>query len=314
MVEGLGGSMGRYSTEIVVDPLKQQTFDFEPLLPKLELTIKAPGIEAADWRYLIEHEDSERTRWRDEREHWLLPKLDGPTVRDCMTPARYKVRVQALDKSGNIRLAALRMIEINADSSVEILLSDDVGSLDVEMVDVPLLARLIYQAPVTVYFKDAAGNFVNPGDSTLASRREFKFRIPSVPAGTYTVIVTAPGFQPFETKDVVISKAATTALKATPELAGALKVTLKDVHFNMKTNIVWVMEDADGKPVTLLLPDGRIATAHFDFDNGGVVELLNLTPAVKQVRIKVEGYKDIVIKTDVKPGQTIEAEATAEKE
>lgn len=312
-VQGIGGRTGTHESEVVVDGLKEQAFELRPVLPKLELTINAPGIDGEDLRLNFGAQGRERMPWDDE-EHWQLPSLDGPTVIDCLSLKRYVVRVQALDDVGEVRLAARRTVDIAGDTSLEILLTDDVGSLEVELVDPPVGFAAYRRVPVTVYFKDAAGELVFPGDSTLASRHSRKFSIPSVPTGTYTVIVTAADCQPFETPDVVIRKGESTALKATPEQAGTLVVTVKDIRLDFDSNIEWVMEDADGEPVELLLPDGSVATARFQGQGGTVLELLNLTPDVKQVRIKIEGYTDIVVKTDVKAGETIKADAIAEAE
>lgn len=308
-VKGVQNRSGSHQAEVVVDQLREQTFELQPVLPMLEVSVNAPGIAAEDLRLRLEPAEMPERRW-DEEEHWVLASLDGPTLIDCLAPGQYILRVHALETNGNVRLAARRRIEVHEDSKVEILLTDDVGSLDVELVGKPASPADRYRVPVTVYFKKATGEFVVPGDSTLASRHERKFSIPSVPSGTYTVIVTAGGFQPYETRDVVIAKGKATALKATPELAGALVVTVKDVLLDHNSEVSWTMEDKDGNPIELLLPDGGIAAARFRH-RSATLELINLTPDVKQVRIRIKGHEDIVVKTDVKPGETISADASA---
>jgi hypothetical protein len=313
------GSSGYFRTEFEVTKLREQTLKATVELFRLDVTIKVVApLTIDDVRvYLRRVETEEYRNWRDDDEPALLiPDETGKISFDCLTAADYDLFIRVYDE-GNVLVNAIRKpISLKANFTTTVTVTDKVGTLNVQIEGDPLYPTRGVSAWPTVYVLDAKGKQVLPGDpSLLEEYLAPTFSIPGYPVGTYTVIVAAVGFQPFEIKEVKIEKGKTTSVKATPEKAGGLLVTANNLKFDMGTNVEWTYEDALGKPLAMWLPRGSVSAATMGDHkgNGAIFEFCNLTPAVKQVRIKVAGYKDIVIKVDVKAGETLKKEVLGEK-
>lgn len=315
LVEGTG-SAGWYSTEASVDQTGEQTIKMKVALYRLDVTLKVvDGLDIDNVRAYLRRADDDRRSFRDDPQ-LLMPDEDGKLSFDCLSPHDYHLFVRVYD-DGNVLVNALReTIEVKGNKSVSVTVTDKVGTLSVQIIGNPLRTTYGTRATPTVYLLNSKGKVVEPSDPSLLEEIfNYSFSLPGVPVGTYTVIVAAPGFQPYEEKNVKVEKGKTVQVRAEPEQAAALVVKASELCFDMGTSIDWSYEDADGKALEQWLPRGSVTTAIMGDmkGNGGVMEFINITPEVKQVRIRVEGYKDILIKLDVKAGDVVTKDVKGEK-
>ncbi|MCB9933086.1 MAG: carboxypeptidase regulatory-like domain-containing protein [Planctomycetes bacterium] len=311
-----GASSGYFAADITVDKKPEQSIKLKIELFRLDVTFKvAAGVKIDNIGVYLRYAEVRRS-WPDDEPDLLTPDADGSISFQCLSPADYQLYVRVYDDDGVLQNALMKAVTVKGNTTLTVPVTDQVGTLSVQIEGQPLRSTLGMSSWPAVYLLDAKGEAIQPGDPTLLEEvRGFNFSIPGLPVGTFTVVIAAPGFQACEIKDVKIEQGKTTSVKATPQQAGALVLNINNLPFDMETEINWSYEDAKGNPLKLWLPAGSSTVAIMGDrnGNGAKMEFSNMTPAVKQVRIKIEGYKDIVVKVDVKAGEIITKDAKGTK-
>jgi protocatechuate 3,4-dioxygenase beta subunit len=135
--------------------------------------------------------------------------------------------------------------------------------------------------------------------------------LPTIPAGTYTLVMSSAGCLTLEKAGVVISKGEQTAIEVDLTAAAELHLTV--------TNSEITQEQLDNAKVRYFDAQGAEITRHtnpFDAWSGaGAPEKPTLVaryigPGVAKVRVKVQGFAEIELPVEFEPGKKIERNET----
>src|SRR5690606_26362537 len=120
-------------------------------------------------------------------------------------------------------------------------------------------------------------------------------RIPSLPAGTYEMVLVARGLQPWK-HEITVEAGKTARVLANPLAADALRLRVDAAQLESieKSNPGVLFEDASGGRVSMYLPGGSALLLFIDDLGEPVLMIHNLHANVAQVRLVADGYEDVV--------------------
>jgi hypothetical protein len=290
-----------FVTELEVEQQATQTIELKPDVPVFIVELDVPpevdmarvNLEVAaleTWPY---------RRWtvrpRDDRRVPLIGLANGP----------YRFTARVVDNKDEVLYIGILEASLEGSGRVTLTINTNVGTIVAHVSGEPNLRRGHPRARITL--TDEHGRTIQPeGQSHEYLGVGVDHTIPYVPAGRYTARVTAFGLQPKDV-EVTVTRGEVTNLAVELETAAVLRLTVKGIDFEAfrtgEVTAIWQLEDADGVPITIPAPDNNLGTLEATPDGKGLVlTLINLTPQVRQVRTQIEGYEEIVVKVEVKPG------------
>ena len=167
-----------------------------------------------------------------------------------------------------------------------------------------------------VQVKDAAGHvldFENNSVGFFSPAEGAKAELPTIPAGVYTVIVNAGGCLPLEKPDVEITKDNRTDIEVDLTVAAELQLTVTNAEVTQAMLDGAKVSFHDAQGAELALP-----STPFDAWMPGdpktpekpTLRARYIGPAVKQVRVKVQGYAELSVAIEFEAGKKIEKTET----
>jgi hypothetical protein len=323
-VRGLRNALGGVSADVTVlapgmDEANEVSLTLDVSLPMLEVAVRTSDPRVAAVHVTCNHVANESYLRRNVPD-WRRLDDSGRVQFDCLgRGGQFRFRVHGYNEDNELIHAVTRVVEVHEDVRVSIELKGNTGALEVAVEAPSEDPRHLFFAGLMAHLKDADGNVVEHDLETLPLRSGVGFRLAGVPAGRYTVAVVGGGLQPWEEPRVEIVDGGTTRFTAKPKRAASLVLDLEGLRHPVQRTISdWPKievsyEDADGKPLSLMLPRGSLAWLEL-YQDGAQLEVLNLSPAVRQVRIKLEGHKEFIVKVEVEDGEIIRRKATIEPE
>jgi hypothetical protein len=248
---------------------------------------------------------------------WLAGRTecdaDGAFRFASVQPGRY--RLTALLESVGVAVAEVTVGESNVED-VSLVLSQDVGTLRVR------IAKVHGELPAMpfgqVQLVDAAGLLVTMGGEAsgmlMLSNTE-PTNIGLLLPGTYTMKIRASGCLAREYEGVKITKGETTevAIEVTVGATLSMGVSNTEVTQAMLDAAQVRYIDAGGKEV---VRESNIWDAWGETSVPEKPTLVTryVAPQVKEVRVRVAGYKEVVVPVTFEAGKTIKTEVTLEQE
>lgn len=218
--------------------------------------------------------------------------------------------------NGVLCYAVTEDITVKGDTKVSLKFNENVGSINVRISGNPAMgpnARGFSTAKV--FILDSKDKHAEVGDPNfLVGMTSQTWTIPSVPAGTWNVVVAAHGLQPVTQKlKVEKDKAATLNVSPLPAAVAQFILTAEDGSTRNIERFELTYEDADGKPVVMWTPDKNWMTG--GFTDGGKLQVigLNIHDKVKKVRVTIAGYEDVTLDITFEAGKTFLSEQTLKK-
>lgn len=248
---------------------------------------------------------------------WLAGRVDcdaeGKFRFASVQPGRY--RLTALLEAVGVAVAEVTVADADL-TDVSLVLSQDVGTLRVR------IAKVHGELPPMpfgqVQLVDASGNLVSLGGEAsgmLILSNSEPTSIGLLLPGTYTMKVRASGCLSREYEGVKITKGETTeiAIEVTVGASLSLGVSNTEVTQEMLDAAQVRYFDAAGKEVP------RESNIWDAWGQSSVPEKPTLltryiTPQVKEVRVRVAGYKEVVVPVTFEAGKTTSAQVTLEAE
>jgi hypothetical protein len=225
----------------------------------------------------------------------------------------YTVWARIYDASRVVQHAQSAEVFIDGNAKVSLAIASNTGCVELKVLSNPALGGIhpagsdSEWALAVVFGSDARG-LIEPGDPTLCLGKSLAngLQVPSLPEGTYELMVLARGLQPW-TSEVTVEAGKTTKIVATPLAAGMLLVDLDPAQVDAikKADLGVRFEDALGERVSFYLPGGPPAVFFRDAQGKTALMIHNLHNGVAQVRLLAEGHEDVVIKVNVEPGKTL---------
>ncbi len=318
------GAILGFARTIVVDQPQSQTITIEVQVGSLSLTLTADkgrspvaGAEVVLWQDV--DWDSFVSPYKRRLELIYATDANGKLEVPLLEAGTWHVVARCYGDnsraSGVTADAANAQVSIQGSTTLSLNFSQNVGDLQiyVEKVneDTAHYCRVV--------LRNEKGDLVHPGDPVSAYGsmwRDFHWwgamKVSNIPVGTYKVIFLGVGLLPVTTQSVKIERGKLTKLELKPEAGIEFSVTLKGCLAEPEVgDIEWVAEDAAGAVVNIP-GNGYPAVTLWDLGRGQYgLGIQGLTPEVKRVRIRIPGYEEIAIETDLKSGVTVKAEATA---
>ncbi len=318
------GAILGFSRTIVVDQPQSQTITIEVQVGSLSLTLTADkgrspvaGAEVLLWRDI--DWDAFAQPYKRRLESRYATDVNGKLEVPLLEAGTWHVIARCYGNnsraSGVTADAANAQVSIQGSTKLSLNFSQNVGDLQVNMEKVNEDAAHYCR----VMLLNERGDLVHPGDPASAYGsmwRDFNWwgalNVSNIPIGTYKVIFLGAGLLPVTTHSVKIERGKLTKLELKPEAGIQFSVTLKGWLAQPEVEeIEWVAEDAAGA-VVKIPGNGFPAVTLWELGRGQYgLGIEGLTPEVKRVRIRIPGYEEIAIETDLKSGATVKTEATA---
>lgn len=315
--------------EITIDTPPEQTVEIEFEFKTFTISLNVP--QGVDMRR-IQVQLAPKAAVEDTDMHFSFrdgrPDAAGKVAFIGLEPGEYLVMAMAWADHPNLAACASQFVDTSAVDEITLELTKDFGTLDLRIEGNPALGGFqdIARWRVQLFNEMEEEVFpVNPwfAFGNLASGRDSWGRpdmsnagIRGIPSGSYRILVTAHGLQPHEETGVEIVAGETTRLTVAPSAAAVLKLTLNGINAQTlnqgKATATYL--DAAGNEVDVAAPDRRLFRLGAS-ERADVCEarLLNLTPAVARVIVKIEGYEDVDLPVRFEPGKTILHTAEAKR-
>lgn len=314
--------------DIKVDTAPEQTIEIEFDLQTFTVSLELPaGVEHRQVSVQLmpgtQLEDPEQNY----RSRQAQPDATGKVAFVGLEGGEYLVIATAWNPQGGMQAGAQQLVDTAKTQTLTLKLTDDFGTLDLQVEGNPALGGQQRGASWRVQFFDDMDEEalpINPLSAfgqvnSAAGYDEWRGRpsnpgVQGVPVGKYKVVVSAYGLQPVIEDGVEIKRGQTTRLTVTPSPAALLKLTIENMDarnlVQLKAKSTYL--DASGKEVNVVAPGKRLFNLMQSRQQGGCEAwLLNLTPEVAKVVITIEGHEDIVIPVKAEPGKTILQTANA---
>ncbi|MCC7510976.1 MAG: hypothetical protein IT464_16585 [Planctomycetes bacterium] len=307
---------------IVVDDPPAQTIEIEVKAGKLSLTLTAEkgrsdpaGAEILLWRDVDWDGFIQPHRRRIEATYRADAK--GKLEISLIEAGTWHVTARAYGKDprlGRVVVdAANASVSISGSTKLSLKFSANVGSLAVGIPQTDQNSAHYCR----VVLLNAKDELVHPGDPTSAYGSMWeqgswwgKLEAILIPVGTYKVVFVGIGLLPVITENVKIEKGKTTELELKPLPGTGLSLTVKGLAGEVpESDIEWIAEDAAGKPLKLY--GSGYPALRLGRQKDRIIEIGELTPEVKRVRVRIAGYEEIVIDTQLESGKGQRTDATA---
>lgn len=165
-----------------------------------------------------------------------------------------------------------------------------------------------------VQLRDAAGSILtfedqNTGFLMVAAGSETE--IPTVPAGTYTVVLTSAGCLPFEKAAVTVTTGSRTDVEVDLTAAAELHLTVTNSEVTQEHLDAALVKYYDAQGVEI-----PKVVSPFDAWSGSAaaesatLRVRNIGPTVAQVKIKIQGFAELAVAVEFEAGKKIEKQET----
>ncbi|MBK8207604.1 MAG: hypothetical protein IPK87_12575 [Planctomycetes bacterium] len=304
--------------QVVVDSPPEQTIEVEFEIRALSIRLTYPkSLAAQETRVRLfpleaVGDPHSRLAVREAR-----PNAEGRLAFVGIEEGVYLVSVIAYTLQGEIGAVGSARVDSAETSELDLALTADFGTLEVDVEGNPAIGDPERSSSIfRIQLFDEMDEEALPADPSFAfgtvNRRQ---TVHGVPPGSYRALVTAYGLQAAQEFDVIIKNGEATRLTFTPSAAGLLKLVFEGITTQglVAGKATSTYLDASGNEVNVAAPGGRLFSLADSQSGKCEARLLNLTPAVTRVLIRIEGYEDIEITVEVEPGKTLLRTVTAKR-
>lgn len=308
--------------DIKVDTAPEQTIEIEFDLQSFTVSLELPaGVDHRQVSVQLMPGAQLEDPAQSYTSRQVQPDATGKAAFVGMERGEYLVIATAWNSQGGLQAGAQQLVDTGKTQTLSLKLTDDFGTLDLQVEGNPALGGQQRGATWRVQFFDDMDEEVLPINplnafgqvNSTAGYDDWRGRpsnpgVQGVPAGKYKVVVSGYGLQPVIEDGVVIKRGQTTRLTVTPSPAALLKLTIENIDarslVQLKAKSTYL--GANGKEVNVIAPGKRLFNLMESRAQGGCEAwLLNLSPEVAKVVITIEGHEDIVIPVKAEPGKTI---------
>lgn len=308
---------GQFKRFLHVTEPGDQLFEFAVGLGKVEVKVKAPkGVKNQQVWVVLEH--PHELAWATYGYPVFNGYADakGSITFDNVPEGPYRVVAGASpdnfeDRRG-VRYLTSEDFELKGTKKLSLTFDEDTGTLELKFADFKFV---IEPLPVIVELRDGDAP-AKLGVPNTVFRQADGLSIAGIAKGTYTLHVSAPGYEPFVQEDVGIETGRTTRLDIKLVKMFAVSLQLEGASVNapqLRAASIQFL-DAAGAVIDLGRIDVRRTVEVRTEENASVLDLKHVPLHCATVRIAVSGFKTLNV--DVKPQRATRhsTKATLERE
>jgi len=291
--------------ELELRTAPEQTFDFEFDFNGVEISVTLPADNRIT-NTMVFLADTANLRQSEVTSDFRQGVNNGKAVFNMVPDGSYRATVRCYDRRMCLYAASV-LVTVKGDTKASIVVPDNVGTINVEVLAAPALgeAAMWRASWCAVSLWRADGTEVELPDPQFARCEAGQTaRLICVPVGTYTVKVIGHGLLPAKQDNVTVTKGGDVSITLSPAQAGVVELSLSGVEIKNMPSVT--AEDENGKVVKLDIPSEVFITLTQPHDSAASILVAHSLPAaVKQLRLKSPDFKEVVVKVSVEPGRTV---------
>lgn len=302
----------RFLRLLEITQLLEQQFEFDVALGKLEVKVKAPkGFKNEEVTVYLEQPHD--MAWAS----WERPGFGGSAdAKGSITFANvpegpYRVVAWAAKSRDSFVYVTSEIIELKGTKKVSLKFDERVGELHIKFEDF----NFAQEKSVRIELMDGDTPAVM-GRPTTLYRQASNVTLSAVAKGTYTLRITAIGFEPYIQQNVEIDTLRTTSLNVTLKKMCSVSVQLEGANADgledSTTDIQFL--DAAGAAIALGEIDVRRTFEVVNWNERSVMRFQHVPANCATIRVVAEGYKNLEIEVKPQPDKQYETKATLVRE